>query len=111
MKTRIQLAAFGILLAASIVSAEPPKANTVRIFVHDLDLDQSVANSSIQVVVNSNCESGGQILRFSASTNEYGQFETSLPVDLRFTTSEGAQRVKLLKWRCEGQDELAATTE
>lgn len=80
MKTCCILVPFLMGLSTSVFSQNPDNASKIDFVVYDIGADRSVAHTTVEFVVYSDCGSGPEILRSSALTDEHGEFQTSLPI-------------------------------
>jgi len=80
MKIRSILVLFLMGLSTSVSWQNPGNASKINCVVYDIAADRSVAHTTVEFVVYSDCASGSEILRSSALTDEHGEFQTSLPI-------------------------------
>ena len=80
MKTCSILVLLLMALSTSVFSAGPENASKVDFVVYDIGADRSVAHTTVEFVVYSDCAAGPETLHSSALTDENGEFQTSVPI-------------------------------
>ena len=75
-----------LLLTAvlSVLGADSEESSTVKLVVYDVGAGHPLVHAVVEVVVYAECKGDREIHRFSATTGDNGEFESSLPVGEHF---------------------------
>jgi hypothetical protein len=68
-----------VTVSVLALAGVPVQSSKVGFIVYDIDADRPVARKSVDLVVYSDCTPGSEMLRTSATTDDHGWFQASVP--------------------------------